>query len=165
MGEIEEHVTVFTDTSILCSYSLTILTTLLEEKDLVIADLRKESNTQWDFLLFLAYCVHNKFLSEGDYLILDNAAVHVGDESFQIINLLLKAAGVNLVFLPTYSPELNAAEYVFQVVKSYIQINQTSGNNLWWNIACGIASINRSIMIKFYLKLLLGWMKPFLMDG
>ena len=121
-GEIGK-ITTYTNASLSSTYSLTVLTTLSEERP-VIATLRKDSNTQWDFLLFLTYCIYQGHLSEDNYLIMDNA-VHVGEDSFQIIELLLKAAGIRLVFLPTYSPELNAAEYVFQVTKTYIRNNRT----------------------------------------
>ena len=87
---------------------------------------------------------------------MDNAAVHVGEDSFQIIELLLKAAGIRLVFLPTYSPELNAAEYVFQVTKTYIRNNRTKKDNLWLDIALGIATITKESMFQFYLKALTG---------
>ena len=156
MNHIQKKVWIlYTNASLASTYSLTVLTTLSEERP-VIATLRKDSNTQWDFLLFLTYCIYQEYLCEGDYLIMDNATIHVGEDLFEVIELLIKAVGVKLVFLPTYSPELNAAEYVFQVTKTYIRNNRTRNDNLWLDIALGIATITRESMLQFYVKALTG---------
>ena len=43
---------------------------------------------------------------------MDNATVHKGLESMRFLSPLLRAAGVKLLFLPKYSPELNPCEEV-----------------------------------------------------
>jgi len=45
-------------------------------------------------------------------VIIDNATVHRGDYSFPVLQDLLEAHGVHLIFLPKYSPELNPCELV-----------------------------------------------------
>lgn len=46
-------------------------------------------------------------LSEGDVLILDNASFHKG----QTIEELVSEAGCELLYLPSYSPDLNEIEH------------------------------------------------------
>ncbi len=54
-------------------------------------------------------------LPKNSYLIMDNASFHKGEEIEEIIRL----AGVNLIYLPTYSPDLNPIEKKWAQVKSY----------------------------------------------
>ena len=54
-------------------------------------------------------------LPKYSYLIMDNASFHKGEEIEEIIRL----AGVNLIYLPTYSPGLNPIEKKWAQVKSY----------------------------------------------
>lgn len=54
-------------------------------------------------------------LAKDSYLIMDNAAFHKGEE----IENLIKSAKINLIYLPTYSPDLNPIEKKWAQVKSY----------------------------------------------
>ena len=54
-------------------------------------------------------------LPKDSYIIMDNASFHKGEEIEEII----KSAGVNLIYLPTYSPDLNPIEKKWAQVKSY----------------------------------------------
>ena len=54
-------------------------------------------------------------LPKDSYLIMDNAAFHKGDE----IENLIRSANINLIYLPTYSPDLNPIEKKWAQVKSY----------------------------------------------
>ena len=58
---------------------------------------------------------------EGDYLVMDNAAVHTGRRHEDELRSVLASAGVTLVYLPTYSPELNPCELVFARLKHYVK--------------------------------------------
>lgn len=75
--------------------------------------MRENSNTQFDFLAFLTYLVEHNHLTAGDYLVCDKATVHVGSSTSDLVFELLASAGVTLVVLPAYSPELNPCELVF----------------------------------------------------
>ncbi len=54
-------------------------------------------------------------LPKDSYLIMDNATFHKGEE----IENLIKSSGINLIYLPTYSPDLNPIEKKWAQVKSY----------------------------------------------
>ena len=112
-------------------------------------------------------------MQSGDVLILDNATVHTGDgiiiDLYNLIqyvtlnnNILKKfthsfrAAGVRVLFLPTYSSELDAAEHVFLFLKTYIR-NSFSNEPLWKEIINGLNSITLEMMVSWYDKSIIGW--------
>ena len=104
------------------TFTMTLMTTLDPTEDSPVSiDLRIGSNTQWNFVSFVATQLEAGRLKEGDYLILDNASVHSGSDSFPILLQLLQHHGVQLIFLPTYSPELNPCEEIFAGIKNHIR--------------------------------------------
>lgn len=54
-------------------------------------------------------------LPKNSYLIMDNASFHKGEE----IEDIIRSANINLIYLPTYSPDLNPIEKKWAEVKSY----------------------------------------------
>ena len=110
------------------TYTITLMTTLSGDLPIVI-DLREGSNTQWDFLNFLNFLIDKKHLIEGDVLVVDNATLHFAKDSSCDVSMLLEVAKIKLVFLPTYSPELNPCEGVFAHVKNYLRFNR--GGSRW----------------------------------
>ena len=85
-----------------------------------VSDARVESNIANDFLDVIVQLLKGGILTSGDILICDNATVHNSREIAEMLTLLLDAAGVRLVYLPTYSPELNPCENIFGQVKSHL---------------------------------------------
>jgi transposase len=56
-------------------------------------------------------------LQPGQIVVLDNLSVHKSARARQLI----EAAGCQLVFLPTYSPDLNPIEAIFAKLKSLLR--------------------------------------------
>lgn len=56
-------------------------------------------------------------LTPGQIVILDNASIHKGTRTRQV----LEAAGVQVRFLPTASPELNPIEHAFAKLKQHLR--------------------------------------------
>jgi transposase len=56
-------------------------------------------------------------LHPGQFVVLDNLSVHTSARARQLI----EAAGCQLVFLPTYSPDLNPIEAIFAKLKSLLR--------------------------------------------
>ena len=137
------------------------MTRLDSNNSSVVADIRHNSNTQWDFLNFVIYLVQSEALKSEDVLVMDNASVHIASDSWDIVVGILKAAGVRICFLLTYSPELNAAEFVFQKIKSYIRTHRSHNDNLHFDTIEAICSITKIQMWGFYKKALFGWLKQF----
>jgi len=113
-------------------------------------DYREESNTQWNFTNFILHCCRTEALEEGDYLILNNAGVHNGWDTIDLLEEILNVAGVNLVYLPAYSPELNPCELVFNVVKSRIRMHQQFGSCILEEVLNVLALVSMDNMSEFY---------------
>jgi len=133
------------------SFSVTLLTTFNREQP-IIFDIREESNTQWDFLKFVLFCVNHGHLVEGDYLIIDNAPVHGALSSLEFLVNTLTDHGVKLIFLPKYSPELNPCELVFNLMKHHIRYHRNPHLPLWLEVINGLAKVNISSLVQFYDK-------------
>lgn len=67
----------------------------------------------------------NPALMAGDIVVLDNCATHHNRGGF-ILGQYLDMMGVDVVYLPTYSPELNPVEEVFQVLKVLLKREEMS---------------------------------------
>jgi transposase len=53
--------------------------------------------------------------------------------------------GFQIIFLPAYSPELNPAEKVFNIVKHHVKQNRTT-NNMEYEISEAISKINHHMV-------------------
>ena len=56
-------------------------------------------------------------LARGSVIIMDNWTVHHGDD----VRDLVEACGCELLYLPTYSPDLNPIEHLFAKLKAFIK--------------------------------------------
>jgi len=56
-------------------------------------------------------------LTRGSVLVMDNWTVHHGDD----VSELVEAYGCELLYLPTYSPDLNPIEHLFAKLKLFIK--------------------------------------------
>jgi len=149
LGPIGHRVTVLKDAPLDESYSMTLLTSLTTPNIPYFVDLREESNTQWDFVRFVFAAICEGALVSGDYLIVDNATVHDGKESREFFEDLLRTAGVTLIFLPAYSPELNPCELVFNHIKQHLQ-NYRSGMKFWLEICKSLIQVTHPDVYNFY---------------
>eukprot|EP01126_Amoeba_proteus_P063025 TRINITY_DN8642_c0_g1_i1.p2 TRINITY_DN8642_c0_g1~~TRINITY_DN8642_c0_g1_i1.p2 ORF type:complete len:120 (-),score=21.74 TRINITY_DN8642_c0_g1_i1:50-409(-) len=100
--------------------SMTLLTSLVGKTPIII-DFRKQTNTQWDFAQFVYWCCKEAHLVRGDYLVVDNVAIHCATASMTVMIEILQTFGIHLIFIPAYSPELNACEFVFAEIKKKIR--------------------------------------------
>jgi transposase len=137
------------------SFSLTILTDVSPFPTFpLLIDIRENSNDQWDFLTFIISSIRMGYLRAGDYLILDNASVHGGTESWPLLKEILDAAEVSIVFLPTYSPEFNPCELVFAFLKQELRINRNLEEDFIPELLRSLIKIDRAHIIKCYLHCL-----------
>jgi len=56
-------------------------------------------------------------LTKGQYVIMDNASIHKSP----LVREIIKKAGCTLVYLPTYSPDLNSIEHCWANFKNYLR--------------------------------------------
>ena len=48
---------------------------------------------------------------------MDNASIHSGEDTMHEFDDVLQSCGIEYIYLPTYSPELNPCELIFASVK------------------------------------------------
>lgn len=84
----------------------------MAEQALVISDTVNKNA----FLCFLE-TVLLPGLVKGSVLVMDNWTVHHGDE----VRELVERFGCDLLYLPTYSPDLNPIEHLFAKIKAFIK--------------------------------------------
>jgi len=125
------------------------MTQLNEDKPIAF-DIREESNDQWDFLEFVVACIERGMLVSGDYLIVDNASIHGGNESLDALLEVLGQHGIKLCYLPKYSPELNPCENVFCILKNHLRNCRNKAIPLWVDVVLGLAKVTYTKLLSFY---------------
>lgn len=130
--------------------------TTLSGRQPIVFDIREESNSQYDFLNFLCFLIEGEHLVSGDYLVCDNATVHVGSDTVDDVFNLLGAYGIHLLFLPTYSPELNPCELVFSFIKGKLRKMQKSGLVLWLATVAAASHVSFKHVVSFYSHCVIG---------
>jgi len=99
---------------------------------------------------FVAGACLSNFLVCGDYFIVDNAAVHHGEESEEVLNIILEQYGVHLRYLPAYSPELNPCELVFSKMKGFLRRLSMHPAPLYLKAVLASAHVTREDMEGWY---------------
>jgi len=75
----------------------------------------EENGTAQLFQRFIHLNCHTGFMVRGDIFVYDNARIHVSGDNSDLKNIL-RDVGIDAVTLPTYSPELNPIELIFNVM-------------------------------------------------
>jgi transposase len=116
---------------------------------IVIPDIRADTNDAFDWFWSIAWLIENNYLAVGDVLVCDNASIHYAQDVADLLSDLLEEATVRLVFLPTYSPELNPCEFVFAQVKRYLR-SRRGHASFTEEILNGFAQVTRKQLINYY---------------
>lgn len=96
----------------------------------------------YTFVDFITECVHTvteygvPALKPGDVLVVDNAAIHHSQIS-QVLTMWLEQQGIDVVFTPRYSPDMNPVEGCFSQIKSVLK-NPCYGSILHNNLHAAI---------------------------
>ena len=94
-------------------------------------------------------------LTRGDFLIVDNASIHFASSIRADLTDILASFGVQLRFLPAYSPELSPAELVFSHIKRFLRTNRDRSRPLRDELLRAFSTIDFKLMRSWYLHCLL----------
>jgi len=119
--------------------------------DPLFLTLKSNTNDQFDFISFVAEACEKGKLSSGDYLICDNARIHKARATADLLQQLCDSFGFKVVYLPTYSPELNPCELVFNKTKHALRYHKDKEISFKDNILKAFSSISALDMTNFYL--------------
>ena len=110
----------------------------------------RDTNSQYDFVRTIIWLIEAGGLRQGDTLVLDNARIHFAAESSAMVAQILVVAGVRMVFLPAYSPELNPCELVFSHVKRAMSFGREPGE-MWAEALGHFARVTFAEMDRWYM--------------
>ena len=88
-------------------------------------------------------------LVRGDYFVIDGASIHVSGDTLPVLRDILDAAGIILVFLPTYSPELNPCELVFSFIKKHM-CEYSTCDVVWVEIMRSLVILSYEHVFNYY---------------
>jgi len=131
------------------SASITLLVSCTSDNP-IFYDYREESNTQFNHLDFVAAALAHGKLVPGDFYIVDNASVHGGRDTIEVLFSLLNAHGVHLLYLPKYSPELNPCELVFNVIKNRLRNYRDFTKPIWYEVLLSVSTITKAKVQSFF---------------
>jgi len=117
----------------------------------VFLSYRDGTNTSVDFSNFVHEAVEAGFLVPGDVLVCDNAAIHKAPFITAELKAWLAERMITIVYLPTYSPELNPCEMVFGFVKNSLLHTRSSQNSFLDEVNDRFNRISAAGMERFYL--------------
>lgn len=92
-------------------------------------------------------------LVSGDYFVIDGASIHLSGDTIPVLRDILDAAGIRLVFLPTYSLELNPCELVFSFLKKHMRERSTT-DVVWWELWRALTKLKYEHVVSFYKRCL-----------
>ena len=76
----------------------------------------EENHDSFCFREFISVSVASGVLAKGDVLVVDNASIHVSGENNDLDEFLWEEFSILMLRLPTYSPELNPIELIWNLV-------------------------------------------------
>jgi transposase len=82
--------------------------------------------------------------------VVDNAAVHVGQDMFPYLTEMLDLVGAFLVRLPVYSPEFDPCEYVFGELKESLRRRHEPGMSLPARVYAGLQRVSYENIGSYY---------------
>jgi transposase len=106
------------------SYTAFALTDLRSPDGFVLGQFHTGNNNAVDYLEFILECLIAGHIQPGDYLVVDNASIHKSALILPILDIVFDFLDIKLIFLPTYSPELNPVESIWAHAKNYMRNNR-----------------------------------------
>ncbi|EAL64371.1 hypothetical protein DDB_G0286157 [Dictyostelium discoideum AX4] len=156
VGPIGEPVYVTNSTSISETYNGFFTISL----DDCLYKIRDKTNNTEDFFQYVRELLESGFCKPGSLLVMDNAPIHGGIEALNALFELFNQYSVQLIFLPSYSPELNPIERFFGHIKNHFYRERNSHGSFLDEIIDTIDNSlikNKELFIGFYRQSLNFW--------
>jgi len=129
--------------------TVSIMTSFVDEELPIKITMKEGTNDRFDFVQTIFEFVDLGYLVEGDILLVDNAAIHHANETWDMLIGKLESNKIKLFFLPKYSPELNPCELVHAQVKHFLR-DHPPDLPLWAKIIQGVSRISVENVRNFY---------------
>lgn len=120
----------------------------------VVSSIKDGSNTATDFFRFVIWAVGTSVLRPGDVLVVDNASIHTARSMLRPLLVILRFFAVRLIFLPTYSPELNPVELIWAQVKNHLRAHRRDGVPFLAELLRAFGCVTADSVVNYYLHCL-----------
>jgi transposase len=126
------------------THSITGFCSIAGDRKPLLYRIHEGNNNAEEFACDVESALLCGYLRPGDFLVLDNAAYHMGKENDVLEDWLWEDHGVMLIFLPPRSPEWNPIELVWAILvrrlrtTDLVSVRETYGNNASANVAADI---------------------------
>jgi transposase len=126
------------------THSITGFCSIVGDRKPLLYRIHEGNNNAEEFACDVESALLCGYLRPGDFLVLDNAAYHMGKENDVLEDWLWEDHGVMLIFLPPRSPEWNPIELVWAILvrrlrtTDLVSVRETYGNNASANVAADI---------------------------
>ncbi len=130
--------------------NILLLTSVTHGNAPLMYTVKSGKNDQWTFFTFVLDCVRAGYIGRGDVLIIDNASIHHGLDMRPYLDDVLQFVGAYLIYLPTYSPELNPCEFVFAQLKNSLYRNLAGGAQFIQRLVLALQQVSQRDMLNFY---------------
>lgn len=133
------------------SKSVTVITDLNQAIP-VSFTIREGTNNAFNHLEDILYFIDQGLLVPGDFLVLDNAAIHWANNNWQQLQNLYQQHNIRVLWLPCYSPELQVCEHVISVLKRYFRYHSNITRSFTDNLVAAAMTVDHTMMRNFYIK-------------
>jgi hypothetical protein len=126
------------------THSITGFCSISGDRQPVLFRVHEGNNNAEEFARDVEAAILCGYIRPGDFLVLDNAAYHMGKENEVLEDWLWEDHGIMLIFLPPRSPEWNPIELVWAILvrrlRTYdlVQARARYGNNASAHVAADI---------------------------
>lgn len=115
----------------------------------VIASLMFAGGTNTETFLFFVREILVPALWKGAVVVMDNLNVHTN----QLVIEAIESVGAKVLFLPTYSPELNPIEMLWSKLKAFLRkVKPRTRVDLDTSFSCFIASLQEKDLLGYFIE-------------
>jgi len=138
------------------AYSMLAATTLnTDEPHPLLFTLAQGNQNARTYFTFLEELIELGHLRRGMVLVMDNHRMHSALGIRNELHNLLELHGIELRFIPLYSPERNAIEFCFGSIKQYMR-RWRGHSDFQTEIIKAVASLEYSAVLGFYARVMEG---------
>lgn len=137
------------------TFNMGVMTDLSSVRGFHILNVEAHAQDSFNFVAAMISAVRRGIVRNGSVVVFDNARIHSAEHMFDFVSELFSSVGALILFLPSYSPELQPCELLFGAVKN--RLYRTKGNgSLLGEVANSFRLVSREQIINMYADCILG---------
>jgi transposase len=131
------------------TFNMGVMTDLSSRRGFHILNVEAHAQDSFNFVDAMICAVERRIVRNGSVVVFDNSRIHSAEHMFDFVAELFRSVGALIIFLPSYSPELQPCELLFGSVKN--RVYRTKGNgSLLEEVASSFRLVSREQVINMY---------------